>query len=292
MTAKAFCPGHITALFYAPEPGPSAKETGSRGAGVCVSMGAKATVEAMPAYMNEIAPMKGNIVPPVMATALSDFLQRSSRAVSLTVGLELDLPVGQGFGMSGAMTFAALLAAEVELGLVGGDIDKLLGHAHAAEVEHSTGLGDVVAQARGGIDVRWRQGLPPEGRVGHRRQEARLLLAWGDEPLHTEAVITDPEARRRLRAACLPRLERLDEEPGLDWLLSEGRGFAEEAGLISDGVRRMMATCDPHGPTSQVMLGNSVFATGDLDAMGEALDKAGFHWTTARIDNEGVRRIA
>ncbi|NIP36706.1 MAG: hypothetical protein GWN18_17205, partial [Thermoplasmata archaeon] len=190
MTAKAFCPGHITALFYAPEPGASARETGSRGAGVCVSLGAKATVEAMPAYMNEIAPMRGSIVPPVMATALSDYLQRSSRATSLRVGLELDLPVGQGFGMSGAMTFAALLATEVELGLAGGEINTLLAHAHAAEVEHSTGLGDVVAQARGGIDVRWRQGLPPEGQVGHRRQEARLLLAWGDDPLHTRTVLT------------------------------------------------------------------------------------------------------
>ena len=42
---------------------------------------------------------------------------------------------------------------------------------------------------------------------------------------------------------------------------------------------------------SQVMLGNSIFAAGDLKAMGPALGKAGFDWVVASIDNEGVRRF-
>ena len=291
MTAKAFCPGHVTALFYAPEPGPTPEGTGSRGAGFCISLGARVAVEAMPAYMNEVSPMEGSRVPPVMATALSGYLQRSPSPTALRVGLELELPVGQGFGMSGAMTFAALVAADAQLHLAGGDVEVLLAHAHSAEVEHSTGLGDVIAQARGGIDVRWRQGLPPAGRVEHVRQQAELLLAWGDEPLHTRTVLTDPEARRRLRAACVPRLEGLQGEPDIAWLLRAGRGFAEEAGLMGDQVKRMVDICDRHGGASQVMLGNSVFATGDLDAMGIELEGAGFHWTLVDIDNEGVRRV-
>ena len=291
MTARAFCPGHVTALFYAPEPGPSPEATGSRGAGVCVSLGARATVETEVTYVTEVSPIEGSRLSPVMATALADYLQASPRPVSLRVGLELELPVGQGFGISGAMTFAALAAAEAELGLVGGDNDALLVHAHAAEVEHRTGLGDVVAQARGGIDVRHRPGLPPLGEVAHFHEEARLLLAWGADPLHTKTVLTDPMARQRLEAACLPGLERLAAEPDLEWLLVEGRAFAERAGLFSDDVARMVDICSAHGKASQVMLGNSVFAVGDVDAMGRDLKDAGFHWTVAGIDNEGVRRL-
>ncbi len=291
MRSRAFCPGHVTALFYAPGPGPSPEGTGSRGAGVCVSLGARATVEAVPSYVTEVSPMAGSRVSPVMATALSEYLQLSPRPVSVRVGLDLELPVGQGFGMSGAMTFATLMATEVELQLAGGDIGTLLRYAHAAEVEHSTGLGDVVAQARGGIDVRWRPGLPPAGEVRHHRQEARMLLAWSDEPLHTRSVLADADARKRLEAACAPRLEALSGEPDLEWLVEEGRAFAEGAGLASEDVVRMVRTCSAHGTASQVMLGNSVFAVGDLEAMGRDLEGEGFHWTIASIDNEGVRRV-
>jgi pantoate kinase len=292
MTAQAFCPGHVTALFYAPEPGSSPLSTGSRGAGVCTSLGARATVDAGDSYVNEITPLEGGRVPPVTTTALADYLQRSPRNVSLRVGLDPELPVGQGFGMSGAMTFAALVASEAELDLVGGDRDILLAHAHAAEVEHSTGLGDVVAQARGGIDVRWRQGLPPDGLVDHWHREARLLLAWTDSPLHTRSVLSDPLARQRFEAACVPRLEGLEGEPDLEWLLVAGRTFAEEAGLVGPGVRSMLDICEHHGRASQVMLGNSVFAVGDVDAMGRELGEAGFRWTLTDVDNEGVRRLA
>lgn len=291
MTSHAFCPGHVTALFYAPEPGPSPEATGSRGAGVCVSLGARATVVARPSDDTEIGPMEGSRLSPVMAAALGAYLERSMEPVDLRVGLDLELPVGQGFGISGAMTFAALVAAEAELGLVDGDMGPLLAHAHVAEVTFHTGLGDVVAQAVGGMDLRKRPGLPPAGEVVHSRQEADLLLAWGQSPLHTRSVLTDAGARERLEAVCLPRLEALEGEPDLDWLLEAGRSFAEEAGLLNADVMEMLGICSAHGRASQVMLGNSIFAVGDLDVMGRKLGMAGYEWTCVSIDNQGVRRL-
>jgi pantoate kinase len=226
-----------------------------------------------------------------MATALGQFLERSMASVSIKVGLELELPVGQGFGMSGAMTFAALVAAEAELGLVEGDVGTLLAHAHSAEVMFRTGLGDVVAQVRGGIDVRWLPGLPPVGRIEHIHQEAELLLAWGRSPLHTRSVLTNAGARESLEKACQPRLDALGGQPDLNWLLEAGHAFAEETGLASTDVESMLDICSAHGMASQVMLGNSVFATGDMEAMGRDLDEAGFEWVVVAIDNQGVRRL-
>jgi hypothetical protein len=39
------------------------------------------------------------------------------------------------------------------------------------------------------------------------------------------------------------------------------------------------------------MLGNSVFATGDLEPMGRELEEMGFDWKVVSVDNEGVRRL-
>lgn len=291
MTSEAFCPGHITSLFYPPEPGPTPETTGSRGAGMCISLGARASVRVESANVTSIAPLGDTRLNPVVVMALGEYLQHAPDPVQVYLGLDLELPVGQGFGMSGAMTFASLVALEGELGLVDGNIDALLALAHSAEVAFSTGLGDVVAQAKGGIDVRVREGLPPSGEVRVLRQTANLLVAWGSEPLHTRSVLEDPGARKRLERACRPHLETLDGTPDLEWLLEAGWAFAQEAGLVSEAVKLMATVCTAHGRASQVMLGNSVFAAGDLEAMAKDLGSEGFSYRLTSIDNVGVRQL-
>jgi len=292
MTSEAFCPGHITSLFYPPEPGPTPETTGSRGAGTCIALGARATVHAEPAKITSIVPSGETRLNPVVVMAIGEYLTLGTDPVQAHLGFDLELPVGQGFGMSGAMTFASLVALERELGLADGNIDALLSLAHSAEVAFNTGLGDVVAQVKGGIDVRVREGLPPSGEVRVIDHEATVLVAWGSEPLHTRSVLEDPVARKRLERACLPHLEALEGTPDLEWLLEAGWAFAQEAGLVSEVVRLMATICTAHGRASQVMLGNSVFATGDLDAMAEDLGSEGFSYRITCIDNEGVRLLS
>jgi len=291
MTREAFCPGHVTALFYAPEPGPSPESTGSRGAGFCVSKGARARVSAINGGRGGVSPVGDTRIAPVVATALGGYLELSDGSVELQLELDLELPVGHGFGMSGAMTLAALTAAEGELGLAGDDGSRLLALAHSAEVEGRTGLGDVVAQWGGGIDLRVRQGIPPSGEVLRREEGGQILLAWSGIPLHTRSVLSDPGARERLKSAALPLLDDMDAAPSMDRLLEAGWAFAREAGLAGEAVERMVGICSRHGRASQVMLGNSVFATGDLEAMGEALTAEGFSWTIVEFDNRGVRLL-
>ncbi len=291
MTREAFCPGHVTALFFAPEPGPSPEATGSRGAGFCVSKGATARVTAVSGGRGGVSPVGDTRIAPVVAEALGGYLELSDGTVELQLELDLGLPVGHGFGMSGAMTLAALMAAEGELGLAGGDRSRLLALAHSAEVEGRTGLGDVVAQWGGGIDLRVRPGLPPSGLVIRREVTARILLGWSGVPLHTRSVLSDRRARERLETAALPLLDAMGSAPDMDELLEAGWTFARGAGLVGGAVERMVEICTRHGHASQVMLGNSVFATGDLDAMGEALAAEGFSWTVVDVDNRGVRLL-
>lgn len=291
MTSKAFCPGHITALFYAPPEGTDAASTGSRGAGVCISLGALATVHVQGSDATTIATGEGTRLSPVVAMALGEYLLSGDGHHRVHLDLELQLPVGFGFGMSGAMAFSALMALEGELGLVGGDVDALLAFAHAAELAHRTGLGDVVAQARGGLDLRLRPGLPPKGDVVTRLQEAEVLVAWSRRPLHTRSVLSDQDARERLEAAYAARGGAPSNGPDLDWLLREGWAFARDAGLVSSDVQQMIDLCAPHGMVSQVMLGNSVFAVGDLRAMAFNLQNAGYAHRVTTVDNVGVRLV-
>jgi len=291
MTREAFCPGHVTALFFAPGEGPSAEETGSRGAGFCVTRGARARVSALTGGRGGVSPVGDTRIAPVVATALGGYLEWSEDPVELMLELDLELPVGHGFGMSGAMALAALMAADSELGLAEGDPSRLLALAHAAEVEGRTGLGDVVAQMGGGIDLRTRPGIPPSGRVLRRESDAEVLLGWSARPLHTRSVLSDPEARRRLETAARPLLEAMDAPPDMGGLLEAGWSFARRAGLAGEEVERMVAICSRHGAASQVMLGNSVFATGDLGAMGEELAAEGFAWASVKVDNLGVRPV-
>jgi pantoate kinase len=223
--------------------------------------------------------------------AMSEYLGGAEGPMTVGLGLELDLPVGQGFGMSGAMTFASLMALEGELGLMGGDVDALLSLAHAAELAFRTGLGDVVAQARGGLDLRVRPGLPPKGDVVTRLQEGDVIVAWSKRSLSTDSVLSDQDARRRLKAAYITRTSAPSNGPDLDWLLREGWAFAMEAGLVSKDVQRMVDICSTYGVASQVMLGNSVFAVGDLDAMAFDLWDAGFTHRITTVDNVGVRML-
>jgi len=289
MTTEAFCPGHITALFYAPPPAQTRERTGSRGAGLSITLGARAKVRALRGEGFGILPGPGTRLAPTVATALGNYLSLARRPVELQLDLELDLPVGQGFGMSGAMALAAVLAAEGELGLLRGDVAKAAALAHAAEVEFRTGLGDVVAQVRGGLEVRRRPGLPPHGEVVTAPHEGEVLIAWTEEPLRTSSVLGDPVARARIERAALPRLDAAPDATTLVWLLEEGWAFAQEAGLAGPAVREMVEACLPHGRASQVMLGNSIFAAGDLEAMGREMDRLGRPHRVVGVDNRGAR---
>jgi pantoate kinase len=70
--------------------------------------------------------------------------------VTAEVSLVSAVPVGYGFGASGAATLATVLAANETVDL-GKTREELLEIAHRAEVKAGTGLGDVFIQACGGL---------------------------------------------------------------------------------------------------------------------------------------------
>ncbi|WP_181685562.1 pantoate kinase [Halorhabdus salina] len=271
--AKAFVPGHVTG-FFAVERTDDPTTTGSRGGGMALSDGVTVTVR--PAEETEI--LLGDVTADIAAVeGVLDAL-----GVEATVIGETELPIGSGFGVSGAMALGTALAAnsvfDLDLSMA-----ELTTVAHGAEVQAGTGLGDVVAQARGGMVLRLEAGAPRTNELDAIPARPRVeYLALGE--LDTSDVIggeTD-----RLSAAGGDALSRVVEEPTVDRFMYASRRFAREADLLTPDVRDVIEdVTEAGGEASMAMLGETVFA------LGTGLSDAGYDPAVCQLDPTGASLI-
>ncbi|WP_247728333.1 pantoate kinase [Halovivax limisalsi] len=254
----AFVPGHITG-FFSTHPDDDPTRAGSRGAGLTLTDGVTTTVTR--ASETSIS-LNGQPIDVEPVRTVLDALRATAR-----VEAESDLPVGAGFGVSGALALGTALAAN-------GAFDRRLSTnelvtiAHGAEVQAGTGLGDVVAQARGGVPIRLEPGAPPHGALDSVPQRARIeYCSFGERS--TEDVLAGDTGS--LDEAGRIALSRIVEEPTLGSLLYASRHFAREAGLLSEPVEEAIrAVSEADGQAAMAMLGNTVFA------LGSGLSDAGY----------------
>jgi pantoate kinase len=268
--ATAFVPGHITGFFSAhPDDDPAV--AGSRGAGLTLSHGVTVTVEpaAESVVMLDGEPVE---MPPVV-----DVL--STLGVTATVSAESELPLGAGFGVSGAMALGTAFATNAVCSC-GRTENELVTIAHEAEVRAGTGLGDVVAQARGGMPIRIDPGAPGHGRMdGIPARPTVEYIAFGG--LSTADILAGDTTT--LTAAGEAALETLLVEPTLDRFVAESRRFARDAGLLTERVESAVeAVRDAGGDASMAMLGETVFA------LGTGLTDAGFDPKRCRVHSAGA----
>jgi len=268
--ATAFVPGHITG-FFTPREHEDPTKAGSQGAGLTLSDGV--TVSVRPADRTEVYLDDTSIeIEPV--ERVLDALDATAQVTA-----ESAVPIGTGFGVSGAMALGTALAANRAFSRQLSE-NELVTIAHGAEVQSGTGLGDVVAQARGGIPVRLEPGGPQDNLLDGIPRRARVeYVTFGELP--TEDVIggnTGPLERAGERA-----LSRLVREPTLTSFIYASRRFAREAGLLTKRVRdTVQDVSDADGEASMAMLGETVFA------LGTGLSDAGYDPTVCRTHAAGA----
>jgi pantoate kinase len=268
--AMAFAPGHVTG-FFSVERDDDPARAGSRGAGVTLSEGV--TVEVAPSDESAVV-LNGAETDVESAHRVLDALDVSARVTA-----ETDLPLGAGFGVSGATALATALAANAAFDCERSE-NELVELAHVAEVEAGTGLGDVVAQARGGLPVRVEPGAPPEGVLDGVPASGRLeYVSFGG--LSTSEVIGgDTDA---LSAAGEEALAALRETPTVAEFFAQSREFARAAGLLDDEVAEAVeAGADAGGEAAMAMLGRTVFA------LGSGLSDAGYDPEVCEIHRAGA----
>ncbi|MFC7324822.1 pantoate kinase [Halorubrum rutilum] len=303
--ATAFVPGHVTAFFSAHSAERPAA-TGSRGAGLTLTDGVTVRVSATGTSRGDGSVGAREIDGgPGTIGAVEDALAALGAAggadaagggdaagsadapgetdgVPVDVAVESDLPIGAGFGVSGAAALGAALAANDALDRCRSE-NELVRIAHEAEVGRGTGLGDVVAQARGGVPIRVEPGAPGIGELDGIPAAARVeYVTFGE--LSTEAVLGGDTAA--LTAAGEDALDRLRADPRLPTLLDAAREFAREADLLVPEVAEAVDAVDAAGgEAAMAMLGRTAFA------LGTGLSDAGYDPEACRVDAAGARLV-
>lgn len=269
--ARAFVPGHVTG-FFTIDRDPDPTKTGSRGGGLALTDGVTVTVRASD---HPETSLDGDPVEMEAVDRVLDALEAPAQVRATT-----DLPLGAGFGVSGAMALGtALAAAEV--------FDRPLSErelttvAHGAEVQAGTGLGDVVAQARGGVPIRLEPGGPQDNELDGIPARARVEYHVIGE-LSTDDVLS--AAGDRLTGAGAQALSLVVGEPTLETFMRASRQFSREADLLTPAVRSVITDVSEAGGTAAMaMLGETVFA------LGTGLSDAGYDPEVCRIDPCGAR---
>jgi pantoate kinase len=158
--------------------------------------------------------------------------------------------------------------------------NELVTVAHEAEVRAGTGLGDVVAQARGGMPIRVEPGAPTHGRLdGIPARPTIEYVAFGG--LSTADVLAGDTTT--LTAAGETALDALRSDPTLDRFVAESRRFAHDANLLTDRVATAIDDVRrAGGDASMAMLGETVFA------VGRGLSDAGYDPERCRVHPAGA----
>ncbi|MGQ9588347.1 MAG: pantoate kinase [Thermoplasmata archaeon] len=269
--AKAFCPGHVTGFFEIC-PNRDALATGSRGAGMCLSLGATSEVSVSDSSRQAIEVfVNGGRCEARVTRAAIRYLIGNDR-LRVRVSTVLDLPEGQGFGMSAAGALSVSLAlAEI----TGHTRQRAFEAAHTSEVMGGGGLGDVSALHRGGITIRRKPGLPPIGEVLRIDGEPEVVLATVGRKMLTKSVLSNPGKRRAINESGGRRVDLLVKNPTVQNLMDLSSSFAVESGLASKQVLHAMNAASRLGMASMSMLGNSVFSIGNTDGLKRVLSDFG-----------------
>lgn len=207
---------------------------------------------------------------------------------AVCVATNFEVPVGCGFGASGAGALSTALALN-ELLSLSMTLNEVAQVAHRAEVENRTGLGDVMAETNGGVVIRRKPGPPGIGmiyRIPYTNENISYVV-FG--PKLTKAVLAEggEELKRQISGAGKNALKALMRKPTIETFMRVSRDFSLRSGLMSDTCKDAIEAVDAEGKVASVaMIGEAVFVIGDSEALKEFGEVK-----RSRISDVGVKII-
>jgi pantoate kinase len=300
--AKAFAPCHITGVFQIFDQQRDALDAGSRGAGVSLSRGIETTVEASRAPHGSVQVRVKGSAPDsahVSKHVINIFSARFPDIRNYDISVEhcVSVPIGAGLGTSGAgaLSLALALNEALSFGLSKIEAAQI---AHTAEVECRTGLGTVIAETCGGLEIRVNAGAPGVGKIERLRVADGIyvaVLVFG--PLSTRKYLTDESTRERINEFGGKMVDKLIETPIAEEFMRLSRQFAEHVGLFTERVRQVLEATDKTGVVcSMPMFGESVFTLAkprDLEKVLQVFrnNSSSGQIITSDVDQQGARLL-
>jgi pantoate kinase len=291
-TAKAFVPGHVTGIFRIFDEYDDPLRCGSTGAGFSVTIGTVTSVSVVDHPSLEITTdyNKQRIDAKVTKTVVQRLTEEYERTLRVHVEHDSSLLSGAGFGASGAGALGTALALSH---LLDHDIEyeTAAGFAHIAEIVNHTGLGDVLSQTVGGVEVRVKAGGPGVGQIENiaHQDSLRAVLA-GAPGLETSEILTSPTTRERINSIGDGLVARIISNPTIDTFVECSREFSEEIGLETARVEQALDDLEKAGlvNSSMVMLGDSVFCLCDENESSIAQVILSKYWDLSEVSVTGI----
>ncbi len=263
-TVQAFAPANISLLFkVVPHEDPA--RMGSLGCGFTVNEGVTVTVKrdsGNPKDSRNQTVILFNSTPLNFPTVTS-VVNRLTRS-DLVIDIRSRLPLGSGFGISGASALATAYAVNQLLSLNKSSLE-LAKLAHTAEVENKTGLGDVINQYFGGFFVKFVSSSQFIAKRIPINNIPVYCVSYGK--LLTSSILNNPTIVKEINGAAdtaLAQIKQLLHAPALTFpdILAGAKQFAKESSLLtSPSIMNMIREIEARGGhASMIMLGEALVA--------------------------------
>ena len=298
VAGKAFSPCQITGFFKIHDSAKNPLRIGSTGAGINLENGVTTSVR-----IGRSGRSKFNILfngrplpnPVVSLEVIREHLGRPPRKSQITVSHETALPMGCGYGTSGAGALSLSLALNEALGSNLTEVEAAQ-IAHRAEVKYRTGLGTVTSAFYGGFLLRTKPGAPGLAEFRKIITPSTLRVVSGSfGPISTSRVLSSAGLRRRINHCGngLVSLHLRNPEPGTFLKLSHR--FAECLGIISPRLRETISKMQRKKlVSSMMMIGESVFTIvqkENVSVAREILQEAGLNPIVSRVSDRGATTL-
>ncbi len=256
-TAKAFAPANISCFFKIYEH-KNPRWMGSYGVGFTLNEGV--IVEVSKAKRNEVVFNDISISFPTLLDVANKLTKQKLR-----IYIKSKLPLGCGFGISGASALATAYAINDLLGLKKSKKELAI-IAHIAEVENKTGLGDVVNQYYGGFCLK----LKPSSHFVVKKVPINNVDVYCKYfgKISTKSIITNMKLRNKINNSAdisLKKIQQLiknNKNIQFKEIIKISKDFATNSGLLNDKktIETIKNIKNNNGSASMIMLGNAVFS--------------------------------
>lgn len=257
ISAKAFAPANVSCIFriyWHKNP----RWMGSYGLGFTLNEGV--IVKVSKAKRNEVFFNSKSINFPTVKNVINKLAKEK-----LSVYIKTKLPLGCGFGLSGASALAAAYAVN-ELLKLKKSSRELAVIAHTAEVENKTGLGDVVNQFYGGFCLK----LRPSSHFAVKKLPISNLNVYCRyfSKISTKSIINNQKLKNKINNAASILLNKVkdllknDKNTKFGDIIKISKEFAISGNLLKDKKTKQMIKKieEKNGNASMIMLGNAVFS--------------------------------
>ena len=294
--SQASSPSHITGFYHKMLDSRSLLNTGSIGAGISLSQGVTTTVKIYDSVDRSTygISINGKLVSDAVVSkkVLDEYLKLANKSVHISVNHETHIPIGYGLGTSGAgalsLSYALNDALCTELSL-----DQAAQIAHCSEIYCNTGLGTVISEFTGGLELRTRAGAPGVGTAEKIPVENRSVIALCLGPMYTANYLRTQSDLLTMKA--LDFLKQLSISRSVDDFLRLSHKFAANMGAINAKCEALVGLLKSKGYVCSVALfGETIFTVvsdNEIDCVLQILGDQSGQCIVSNVDNLGAKLL-